>query len=132
MCESISTLTETSNVLSLAAMMKVIGPTAKPYRGGHVTAQFSVTESYAGTFKALVNVRRLDQNSFGNVVTVQFKVANNIEVLNVHSGKVDQKGNQVKIQLKNEKKTMIAVIQLEGQIKGGIFVAPKVNTMKFY
>lgn len=93
-------------------MMKVIGPTVKPYRGGHVTAQFSVTESYAGTFKALVNVRRLDQNSFGNAVTVQFKIANNIEVLNVHSGKVDQKGNQVKIQLKNEKKAMIAVIQL--------------------
>lgn len=125
-CDLISPLEVTRTALN------PIGPTVKPYKGGHVTAQFSVTTSDTNSFTALVNVRRLDQTSFGKMITAQFKVADNIQVTNVKGGHVYQKGNQVKIQLKNEKETMMAVIQLKGQIKGGIFVAPKVNTMKFY
>lgn len=131
-CASISALTTTRKVLSTPVVKKVIGPSAKPYKGGHVTAQFSVTDSDAGSFSALINVRRLDKKSFGKIVTAQFKVANNIKITSVQNGSVIQKGNQVKIQFKNKKKTMMAVIEMNGQIKGGIFVAPKVNTMKFY
>ncbi|KAG2206238.1 hypothetical protein INT47_007251 [Mucor saturninus] len=131
-CDLISTLEITRNTLNTGVVKKTIGPSAKPYMGGHVIAQFSVTKSDAKSFTALVNVRRFDKISFGKTITAQFKVADNITVTSVEGGTVIQKGNQVKVQLKNEKKTMMAVIQLKGQIKGGIFVAPKVNTMKFY
>lgn len=109
------------------------GPSIKPYKDGKVTAQFSVTHSDSRSFKALINARRLDKKSFGKTVTVQFKVASNIKITRVKNGKVTQNGNHVKVQFKNGgKKTMVAIIGIEGKIKSGVFVAPTASTMKIF
>lgn len=109
-----------------------VGPTAKPFKSSRVVSEFSVAKSDATSFSAIINARRLDKRSFGKTVTVQFKVASNIKITGVKNGQVSQKGNNVKVQYKiSEKKTMAAIIELEGKITSGIFVAPNANTMKF-
>jgi chitinase len=108
------------------------GPAAKPYKSGRITAQFSVTHSNAKSFVAIINARRLDKRAFGKTLIVQFKVDKNIRITKVKNGKVTQRGNNVKIQYKNsDKKTMMAVIEVHGAIKSGVFVAPNANTLKF-
>lgn len=109
------------------------GPAAKPYKNGRVVAQFSVVDSDSKSFSAVINARRLDKRTFGKTITVQFKVAKNIKITNVEGGKVTQKGNNVKIQIKNgNKKSMVSIITLRGTIaSGGVFIAPASSSMKF-
>lgn len=107
------------------------GPIAKAYTSSHVTAQISVSEATASSFAAVINARRLDTTTFGTIVTVQFKVANNVRVTSVEQGTVQQRGNQVKIQVQNEVETKAVLIRIEGTISEGIFIAPSVNTMTF-
>ncbi|GAA5799394.1 hypothetical protein HPULCUR_004809 [Helicostylum pulchrum] len=107
------------------------GPIAKAYTSSHVTAQISVSEATASGFAAVINARRLDTTTFGTTVTVQFKVANNVRVTSVDQGTVRQKGNQVKIQVRNEVESKAILIRIEGTISEGIFIAPSVNTMTF-
>lgn len=107
------------------------GPIAKAYTSSHVTAQISVSEATASNFAAVINARRLDTTTFGTTVTVQFKVANNVRVTSVEQGTVQQRGNQVKIQVQNEVETKAVLIRIEGTISEGIFIVPSVNTMTF-
>lgn len=127
-----TTITKIAKPKSKSPVKGHEGPAAKPYKSGHITAQFSVTHSNAKSFVAIINARRLDKRSFGKTITVQFKVDKNIKITKVKGGKVTQRGNNVKIQYKNNnKKTMMAVIEVHGAIKSGVFVAPNANTLKF-
>ncbi|KAI7898494.1 glycoside hydrolase superfamily [Cokeromyces recurvatus] len=110
----------------------LVGPTAKPYKNERLIAEFSVVQAKNGHFEALINARRLEQNSFGQNVFVQFKVNNKIKITSVKHGHVTQNGNQVKIRYYNgNKETMGAIISMEGTYSTGVFIAPNVNSMKF-
>lgn len=125
-------LLATTNVRQKASF--VGGPTAKPYKNSRVIVQFSVTKlNAAGSFEAVLNARRLDQTSFGNTITVSFKVASGIKVTSVTDGTVIQTGNRVKIQYKNHgKRTMAVIVDIEGKVSpGSVLVAPNANSMKF-
>lgn len=131
-----STTTTTMTVLKKpkgGVVKTKTGPAAKPYKNGRVVAQFSVVDSDANSFSAVINARRLDKRTFGKSITVQFKVANGIKITSVEGGKVTQKGNNVKIQIKNgNKKSMVSIISLKGTISsGGVFIAPASSSMKF-
>jgi hypothetical protein len=127
-------LVEATSFATTSKKASFVGPTAKPYKSGRIVAQFSVVKSTSGSFEAVINARRLDQISFGNTVTVTFKVADNVKVTSVSEGKVTQAGNQVKIQYRGggSGKTMVAIMGIEGKITSGdIFVAPNSSSMKF-
>ncbi|KAK4516807.1 uncharacterized protein ATC70_011786 [Mucor velutinosus] len=129
-------LFEGATLLATSIKQKIsfVGPTAKPYKNGRVIAQFSVTKlSASGSFESMINARRLDQTTFGNTITVSFKVANGIKITGVTDGTVSQTDNQVKIQYKNHsRKTMVAIVGIEGKVStGNILIAPNVNSMRF-
>lgn len=122
-----------SNKQSLSSIADISGPAPKAYNAARVTSQLSVKESDEDSFKAVVNARRKDSKPFGSTVVVQMTMPPNIKVTSVDNGKVQQKGRNVKIQLKNtKKKSMSLVFTIAGSVdKGSVFSAPSANSIKF-
>ncbi|KAJ8653998.1 hypothetical protein O0I10_010334 [Lichtheimia ornata] len=122
-----------SNKQSLTSIADVSGPAPKAYNAARVTSQLSVKESDEDSFKAVVNARRKDSKPFGSTVVVQMTMPPNIKVTSVDNGKVQQKGRNVKIQLKNtKKKSMSLVFTIAGSVdQGSVFSAPSANSIKF-
>ena len=122
-----------SNKQSLSSKADIAGPAPKAYNAARVTSQLSVKESDDKSFKAVVNARRKDSKPFGSTVVVQMTMPPNIKVTSVDNGKVEQKGRNVKIQLKNtKKKSMSLVFTIAGSVdQGSVFSAPSANSIKF-
>lgn len=131
-CPSPTAAVQTLEILRKPNVAATVGPIPKPYNSAHVTAQLSVKSATDSSFEAVINARRLDTTTFGKTVTVQFKVASNVEATAVENGSVAQRGSNVKITVQNDDiESKAILISISGRVTSGVFVAPNANTMTF-
>ncbi|KAI8985151.1 chitinase 1 [Pilobolus umbonatus] len=108
------------------------GSIPRPYSTSNVATQIVVLSASSGKFKILISARRTQITPFSQHTTVEFTTESNIRFSSSDHGTVRQVGNSVRIQVNNpSNESMAILLEAQGTIQSGIFVAPRPASLRF-